>query len=67
MMPEREMPQTRSAVSRIVYNQGLLLRKGKGDRAMLRPDGVLRLGDLLLPERCARLVALILSVGAAEA
>ena len=58
----RERPQTRSAVSRMVCTQVLLLRKGKGDRAEPRPDGALRLGNLLLPERHARLVVLILSV-----
>ena len=66
-MSEREMPQTRGAVSRMVCIQDLLLRKGKGDRAVLRPDGVLRLGVLLLPERRARLAVLTLSVGAAVA
>ena len=66
---EREMPQTRSAVSRMVCIQDLFLRlrKGKGDREVLRPDGVLHLGVLLLPERRARLAVLTLSVGAAVA
>ena len=66
---EREMPQTRSAVSRMVCIQDLFLRlrKGKGDRVVLRSDGALRLGVLLLPERRARLAVLTLSVGAAVA
>ena len=67
MISEREMSQTRSAVSRMVCTQVSPLRKGKGDQAEPGPDGALRLGDLLLPERHARLVALILSVGDAVA
>ena len=63
---EREMSQTRSAVSRMVCIQVLLIRKGKGDRPEPRPDGALHLGNLLLPERHARLVALILSVANTE-
>ena len=61
------MSQTRSAASRMVCTQVLLLREGKGDRAEPRPERALRLGDLRLPECHARLVALILSVGDAEA
>ena len=57
---EREMLQMRRVVSKMVCFQDLLLRKGKGDRAEPRPDGALRLGDLLL-------VVLTLSVGAAAA
>ena len=45
----------------------LLLRKGKENRAEPRPDGVLRLGDLLIPERHVRLVALTRSAGDAVA
>ena len=66
MISEREMSQTRSAVSRMVCIQVLLIRKGKGDRPEPRPDGALHLGNLLLPERHARLVALILSVANTE-
>ena len=51
---ERETPLMRSVVSKMVCFQDLRLRKGKGDRAEPRPDGVLRLGDLLLPERHAK-------------
>ena len=46
---EREMPQTRSVVSKMVCIQGLFLHKGRGDLALPRPDGGQRLGALLLP------------------
>ena len=64
---EKEMPPTRSAASRMVCCQVLFLRKGKGDRAVLRSDGVPQLGALRTPERRARLAVLSLSVGAAAA
>ena len=62
-MKGRVMSQMKSAVSRMVCGQVLLRHQGKGDQAELRPDGVLRLGELRLPERHVRLVASNLSDG----
>ena len=62
-MKGREMSQMRSVVSRTVCDQVLLLRQGKGDQAELRPDGMLRLGEVSLSERHVRLVASNLSDG----
>ena len=54
-----------SVISRMVCTQVLLRRKEKGDQAEPRPDRVLRLGELRLPERRGRLVTLNLSAGVA--
>ena len=54
-------------MSRTVCAQVLLLCQGKGDQAEPRLDGVLRLGEVRLPERHVRLVALTLSAGDAVA
>ena len=56
-MKGREMFQTMSVASRMVCTPVLLRRKGKGDQAEPSPGGVLRLGELRLPERRVRLVA----------
>ena len=66
-MKGREMFQTMSVSSMMVCTPALPRRKGKGDQAEPSPGGVLRLGELRLPERRVRLVASNLSAGDAVA
>ena len=59
----RETFRKMSVMDRMVCTQDLLFRKDKGEQAEPSPGGVLRLGELRLPERRVRLVASILSAG----
>ena len=63
----RETFRTMSGVDRMVCTQDLLRHKEKGEQAETRPGGVLRHGELRLPERRVRLAASILSAGDAVA
>ena len=63
----RETFRTMSWVDRMVCTQDLLRHKEKGEQAETRPGGVLRLGEMLLPERRVKLVASNLSAGDAVA
>ena len=62
-MKGREMFQTMSMSSMMICTPALPRRKGKGDQAEPSPGGVSRLGELRLPERCARLEASRLNAG----
>ena len=66
-MKGREMFQTMSVSSMMVCTPVLPRRKGKGDQEEPSPGGVLRLGELRLPERRVRLVASNRSAGDAVA
>ena len=59
----REILRTMSMMDRMVCTPVLPRRKKGGEQAEKSQGGVLRLGDLRLPERRARLVASSLSAG----